>query len=400
MKRFERLLVPMITVGVLVLSGCASMQQESAPTSISTLGPSFKQEQIPADKAIVYIYRPRTRIGKIPFNVKANGRVLTILVPSVYYAYITEPSQIEFTAFDTGSSSSITVDAKAGQVYYLKGANGKWGGSVHLESVSPEAGASEIASCKLTTALDSVSAPTTATQQAVVTANAYGEKIFVGKIEYTSNLGLHIPPGRTLRLSSDNGDKLTVFVSRDIAIRDMKGYPTRIGEKAEVKYSSAASGDNEAISFRYVPVDYVQKPTELAVTTQSPAAATNATQMVLQKPTSSHDVQLPVSVAVGVKAIIGTVESGNFVKGYGFSHVDMLIYVLTDDGVKNEFYVRAHSSMFIAADGQHTLIMQLPPKVYLRKKVEISYSVIEDATGGLERFENGKNGVVSMRLVN
>ena len=77
---------------------------------------------------------------------------------------------------------------------------------------------------------------------------------------------------------------------------------------------------------------------------------------------------------------------------------DLKLYILTDDGGKNEFYVRGHNSMFITADGQHKIIMQLPANVYLRKKVKIEYSVIEDATGGL-RLENGNNGVVLMSLV-
>ncbi len=79
-----------------------------------------------------------------------------------------------------------------------------------------------------------------------------GVHSFIGTIEYTSRLGLHIPPGRTIRISSDRGDKLTVFVSKDIAIRDMNAAPARIGKRAEVKYSPAANGENEAISFRYL----------------------------------------------------------------------------------------------------------------------------------------------------
>ncbi len=398
MKKLKCFSMPMVMVGILLLSGYVSLGYASNSTSASALGSVFQADKIPAGKAVVYIYRPRTRLGKISFNVKANDRVLATLVPSGYYAYITEPGRIEFTAFDSGSSSSVTVDAIAGQAYYLKGVNGKWGGSVHLKSVSPEAGASEIVSCKLiTTILGSTLVPASAIQQAVPMTNVYGEKIFVGKIEYTSRLGLHIPPGRTLRLSSDNGDKLIVFISNDIVIRDMHASPTRIGEKAEVKYSSAANGDNEAISFRYVSVDYAQKPTELVVTTQGSAAATSATQMVLQKPTSSYDVQVPVSVAVGIKTVIGTVESVKFIRG-GMGSADLKLYILTDDGGKNEFYVRGHNSMFITADGQHKIIMQLPANVYLRKKVKIEYSVIEDATGGL-RLENGNNGVVLMSLV-
>jgi hypothetical protein len=93
----------------------------------------------------------------MPFDVKASGKVVTTLVQGGYYAYITEPCQIEFSAFETGfmaptSVSSITVDAKAGQAYYLKGAHGKGlGGRAHLESVSTEVGVQEIVNCKVIT---------------------------------------------------------------------------------------------------------------------------------------------------------------------------------------------------------------------------------------------------------
>ena len=171
MKRFKGLLVPMIMVGILVLSGCGvesrstlrhqpASQINEGLTSAPTLGASFQQTgTIPADKAIVYIYRPGGLAGglAIPFDVKANGKAVTTLVQGGYYAYLAEPGQIEFTAFDTGfmaptSIFSITVDAKAGQAYYLKGAHGKGlGGRAHLESVSSEVGANEIVNCKLTT---------------------------------------------------------------------------------------------------------------------------------------------------------------------------------------------------------------------------------------------------------
>ena len=149
MKRLERLLVPMIMVGILVLSGCdpapgtaaynsmlrrpsaAQVTGGSAPALISapTLGSSFQGEKIPVDKALVYIYRPTGPMFgadvKIPFDVKANGKAVTTLVQGGYYAYVTEPGNIEFTAFDTGfmapkSIFSITLDAKADKHIILK----------------------------------------------------------------------------------------------------------------------------------------------------------------------------------------------------------------------------------------------------------------------------------------
>lgn len=90
-----------------------------------------------------------------------------------------------------------------------------------------------------------------ATGQYSVTENAAGEQIFVGKIA-SSSPTFRIPPMRKIVLVADNGEKLTVFVSRDIAIRDMHAAPTRIGKRAEVKFSLGATGENEAISFRYL----------------------------------------------------------------------------------------------------------------------------------------------------
>jgi len=183
MKRFERFLALMIMAGILALSGCASgdpasprrntgygisfkplagptSASASASTSALTFGSSFQGEKIPADKVVVYIYRP---VGSgaggqaIPFGVKASGKVEITLVQGGYYVYISEPGQIEFSAFEIGlmaptSVSSITVDAKAGQAYYLKGAHGKGlGGRAHLESVSPEVGVNEIVNCKVIT---------------------------------------------------------------------------------------------------------------------------------------------------------------------------------------------------------------------------------------------------------
>jgi hypothetical protein len=174
MKRLVSFLVPMIIVGILVLSGCEPApgspaynkmlrkppagQVSGGSTSTQTPGPGFHQaEIIPADKALVYIYRPGGFTGglALPFGVKVNGKTLITLVQEGYYAYLTEPGQIEFTTFEIGfmapsSVFSVTVDARAQQAYYLKGAHGKGaGGRASLQLVSPETGANEIANCKL-----------------------------------------------------------------------------------------------------------------------------------------------------------------------------------------------------------------------------------------------------------
>ena len=178
MKKFERLFVPMIIVGILVLSGCASLGQTSSPTSSTTLGSSFRQEQIPADKAVVYIYRPAPPSGfaasfaadfGIPFQIRSNSKVVTTLEQGGYCAYFTAPGKAEFTAVESeysgpmpAKSSSVTIDVNASQAYYLKGIHGHgFIPRLILTSVAPEIGAKEIADCKLiTTTLGSTSSPT------------------------------------------------------------------------------------------------------------------------------------------------------------------------------------------------------------------------------------------------
>lgn len=139
----------------------ASSVSANAASSTSAPIPSLSfqlGEKIPAGKAVVYIYRP-TGSGAggaaMPFGIKANGKDAITLVQGGYYEYVTEPGNVEFTTFEMGfmapsSQSSVTVDAKAGQTYYLKGTHGKGAmGRAHLESASPEVGAQEIANCKV-----------------------------------------------------------------------------------------------------------------------------------------------------------------------------------------------------------------------------------------------------------
>lgn len=87
--------------------------------------------------------------------------------------------------------------------------------------------------------------------QASTTTNVYGERVFTGRIESSSSI-FGLPPKRKLVLLSDKDDRLTVFVSKEIAIRNMNAAPTRIGKRAKVKYLPTVNGDNEAVSFRYL----------------------------------------------------------------------------------------------------------------------------------------------------
>ncbi len=177
MKKFECFLLAIIILGVLVAFGCEQktgspfvmkgqpvQQVSDDSTSAPTLGNSFQQSaSIPADKTLIYFYRVPGKTGFAafsntdsppPLGIKANGKTIVTLVRGGYYAYLAEPGQIEFTTFEVGfmapsSVSSITVDAKAKQAYFIKGAHGKGAfGKASLTLVSPEVGASEIVNCQ------------------------------------------------------------------------------------------------------------------------------------------------------------------------------------------------------------------------------------------------------------
>jgi len=128
-----------ILIGFLPLLGCAA-------------GPAFtKIEKIPEDAGLVYIYRPGSAFGAaVSYDVKANGIPVTRLTPGGYYPHFAKPGETEFSA-KTESTSSITLDVKAGQTYYVKGTVGVGilVGRPHLVLVPAEIGEKEIVKCKL-----------------------------------------------------------------------------------------------------------------------------------------------------------------------------------------------------------------------------------------------------------
>lgn len=115
-------------------------------------GAAFKRvEEVPADKALVYIYRPSSMFGMaIHYNVRVNDKVVTDLRNGGYFPYIGSPGELVFSA-KTEASSSVTLDAKAGQTYYVKGTVGlgAFAGRPHLTLVPLAEGAEEIKDCKL-----------------------------------------------------------------------------------------------------------------------------------------------------------------------------------------------------------------------------------------------------------
>jgi hypothetical protein len=134
-----KMLFPLLIVGFAV-SGCA------------TLGPAYTPDAVaPTDRATVYLYRSPGFVGAaLSPTVNANGVALDDLPAGGYFVYHAAPGELELSA-RTEASTSVTLDAKAGQIYYVKGSIGVgvFVGHPHLVLVSNEVGAHEITACKL-----------------------------------------------------------------------------------------------------------------------------------------------------------------------------------------------------------------------------------------------------------
>jgi hypothetical protein len=125
---------------LLLITGCAS------------LGPVYsKADKIPDNSGLIYFYRPSSFFFAGAFyDIKYDDNVITTLYNGGYYPYFSTPGEKEFWA-KTESKSSITLDVKAGQTYYVKGEIGPGFllNRPHLMVVTPEIAEKEIVDCKL-----------------------------------------------------------------------------------------------------------------------------------------------------------------------------------------------------------------------------------------------------------
>jgi hypothetical protein len=130
----------LLLLPVLLVTGCAS------------LGPVYsKVDKVPDNSGLVYFYRPASFIGGgVSYDIKNGDTIITTLYNGGYYPFYSDPGEKEFWA-QTESKSSVTLDVKSGQTYYVKGEVGVgfFVGRPHLMVMAPENGEKEIAECKL-----------------------------------------------------------------------------------------------------------------------------------------------------------------------------------------------------------------------------------------------------------
>lgn len=123
----------------LVLSGCATLGTKFVPDN-----------QVPPDRGAVYLYRTSAMGAAIAPTVTANKVPLLGLPPGGYFVYRASPGELTLEQH-TEATTSVTLDVKAGEVYYVKGSVGMgfFVGHPHLVVVGKEDGEREIRECKL-----------------------------------------------------------------------------------------------------------------------------------------------------------------------------------------------------------------------------------------------------------
>jgi hypothetical protein len=132
-------------------STLALLAAELALGGCATLGAPFAADtQVPADRADVYVYRTSAMGAAIAPTVYANEVPLLTLPPSGYFVYRALPGELTLEQH-TEATTSVTLDVKAGETYYVKGSVGMgfFVGHPHLVIVPKEEGENEVRSCKL-----------------------------------------------------------------------------------------------------------------------------------------------------------------------------------------------------------------------------------------------------------
>ncbi len=138
-----------VAVPSLLAAGCA------------TTGDAFTAPPaVPADKALVYVYRTgRLDGGALTPSVTFAKSVKVALTRSGYYGYLAEPGALHVRITDVGTRV-ISLDVKAGQTYYLRGGLiFMAGGYPFLDVLTADVALPELKECRLISRVETIAAP-------------------------------------------------------------------------------------------------------------------------------------------------------------------------------------------------------------------------------------------------
>lgn len=116
-------------------------------------GPVYsKVDKILDNTGLVYFYwlRDDFRDERVSLNIKTGETVITTLYHNGYHPYFSSPGELEFWV-DNEKDSSVKIDVKPGQTYYIKAelVTGFFSRRPQLKVVDSEDAENEIAGCKL-----------------------------------------------------------------------------------------------------------------------------------------------------------------------------------------------------------------------------------------------------------
>ena len=124
-----------------VLSNCASTS-------------AAKQFNIPADKGVVYLYRPGRAVGAaVSSQIKVNGLNAGGTGPGTFFRWELKPGKYVFSASSTESSAAAELDVKSGKQYFLMQSEhiGINSGRVSIKEVDETTGMKAVKGSKLLT---------------------------------------------------------------------------------------------------------------------------------------------------------------------------------------------------------------------------------------------------------
>jgi hypothetical protein len=137
-RQFQKIILRTLSIlTCTAITGCAT-------------GPAFqKVENVPADKGLVYIYRPSVMHGAalVPYVVVNDFRALP-LKSGGYYTYVAPPGPVTVVINHVGRQT-VSFDVEAGHTYYVKGGTIFMAmGIPYIEMASSETALPELAECK------------------------------------------------------------------------------------------------------------------------------------------------------------------------------------------------------------------------------------------------------------
>lgn len=143
MKAARRYLLSLLVLGVVLLSGCATV-----PMASSGADAEAKKFTPVAGKSLIYVYRNETLGAAIKMRVSLNGQNAGETGPKTYFMFEVPPGRHEILSH-TENVSTLAVNAEPGRIYFVwqEVKMGLLQARSQLQLVSEEVGRAGVSEC-------------------------------------------------------------------------------------------------------------------------------------------------------------------------------------------------------------------------------------------------------------